>query len=114
MVNRGLIRAGALLLLTIVVGGGLALPALDAALYHGPRTSPAPVRVEADGATLIHPAQCAVSEQRQSNRFVLPGRGTIVRSNAPRPTPYLWLRPVAPPSPPTSSQLSRAPPGSIA
>ncbi len=114
MANHRLSRAGALLLLAIVAGGGLVLPTLDAALFHGPRTSAAPVRIEAAGATLIHPAQCAVSEQRHSNRYVVVGRGTIIRSNAPSRTPYVWIQQVAPPSPPASSQLSRAPPGSIA
>jgi hypothetical protein len=114
MANHRLIRAGALLLLTIVVGGGLALPAIDAALYHGPRTSAAPVRIEATGATPIHPAQCAVSEQRHGNRYVVVARGSIIRSNAPCRVGHVWVQPVAPPSPPASSQLSRAPPGSIA
>jgi len=114
MARRGLVRAGALLLLTIVVGGGLALPAFDAAVFHGSRTSPAPVRIEAAGTALFHPAQCAVSEQRHGNRYIVVGRGSIIRSNAPSRVAHVWVQPVAPPSPPTSSQLSRAPPGSIA
>jgi hypothetical protein len=114
MANRGLIRAEALLLLTIVVGGGLALPAFDAAVFHGSRTSPVSVRIEAAGTALFHPAQCAVSEQRRANGYLVVGRGIIVRSTASSRAPYIWVRLVAPPSPPTSSQLSRAPPGSIA
>lgn len=114
MASRRRTRIGALLLLTIVVGGGIALPAIDAALFHGPRTSTAPVRFEAEGASLVHPAQCAVSEQRQSTGHILIGRGIVLRSHASTQVPAVWTRPVAPPSPPSSTQLSRAPPVSIA
>ena len=108
-------RISALLLLTVFVAGGTALPGLDAALYHrtAPRATASPFALTDAGASLNHAERCTLS------RIAAAARPTLSAGEPPIVAVPVVTRVARPPvSAPRNAELDplrqpRAPPATL-
>lgn len=105
------VRLKALLLATILVAGGIALPAYDAAVYHSGRPlQHGPVRFEPADQGTAHILLCALGPQFNRTRSVVPGGPETPIPCAKEPDRTPLPQAVAPATAPATLQRSRAPP----
>ncbi len=106
-------RVVSLLLLAVVAVGGGRLPTVDALVFHEAVANPETFRSHFEASSACHEDGCSVRSVPHESRLTSSLATPAVKAAAPEddvPPPGI---PAPPPTPTSTSHLSRAPPPSV-